>query len=114
MPKRVLIHGHNRAGRLLFDRSALGQRLRSAWLKCRSSSFNTGRTDNLYVDSQSGDPPLLLHYWDITDATDATSSIGKSKKSNPRKFTIWLFRSDTVVIITEWNVLCAFDLPCVH
>jgi GDPmannose 4,6-dehydratase len=38
-------------------------------LKCRSSSFNTDRIDHLYVDSHTGDLPLLLHYCDITDTT---------------------------------------------
>lgn len=35
-------------------------------LKCRSSSFKTDRSDHLCFDPHTGDPPLLLHYCDVT------------------------------------------------
>jgi GDPmannose 4,6-dehydratase len=63
-------------------------------LKCRSSSFKTDRSDHLYLAPHTGDPPLLLHYCDVT------SIIGKCKKSSPRRSIIWLLRADAVVIIT--------------
>ena len=44
-------------------------------LKCRSSSFNTDRIDHFYVDPHTGDPPLLLYYCDITDATSIIRKI---------------------------------------
>jgi GDPmannose 4,6-dehydratase len=39
-------------------------------VKRRSSSFNTDRIDHLYVDPHTGNSPLLLHYGDVTDATN--------------------------------------------
>jgi GDPmannose 4,6-dehydratase len=39
-------------------------------LKRRSSSFNTGRVDHLYVDPHEGKPSFFLHYGDMTDATN--------------------------------------------
>ena len=39
-------------------------------LKRRSSSFNTGRIDHLYEDPQEPDRRLVLHYGDLTDATN--------------------------------------------
>jgi len=45
----------------------------------RSSSFNTGRIDHLYVDRHSKDPMLLLHYGDLSDSTNLIQTIRKSK-----------------------------------
>src|SRR5687768_7799335 len=39
-------------------------------LKRRSSSFNTGRIEHLYQDPHDPDPRLILHYGDVTDATN--------------------------------------------
>jgi len=39
-------------------------------VKRRSSSFNTARVDHLYVDPHVGDPRFLMHYGDMTDATN--------------------------------------------
>jgi GDPmannose 4,6-dehydratase len=39
-------------------------------VKRRSSSFNTGRIDDLYVDPRMGETCLFLHYGDVTDATN--------------------------------------------
>ena len=39
-------------------------------LKRRSSSFNTGRIDHLYQDPHEGNPRLILHFGDMTDATN--------------------------------------------
>ncbi len=39
-------------------------------LKRRSSSFNTGRIDHLYQDPHERDRRLILHYGDLTDATN--------------------------------------------
>ena len=39
-------------------------------LKRRSSSFNTGRIDHLYQDPHETDRRLVLHYGDLTDATN--------------------------------------------
>lgn len=39
-------------------------------LKRRSSSFNTGRIEHLYQDPHSPDQRFVLHYGDMTDATN--------------------------------------------
>ncbi|MBV8664221.1 MAG: GDP-mannose 4,6-dehydratase, partial [Hyphomicrobiales bacterium] len=39
-------------------------------VKRRSSSFNTGRVEHLYEDPHVEDPRFILHYGDLTDATN--------------------------------------------
>jgi GDPmannose 4,6-dehydratase len=39
-------------------------------VKRRSSSFNTARVDHLYQDPHQSDVPFLMHYGDMTDATN--------------------------------------------
>ena len=39
-------------------------------LKRRSSSFNTGRIDDLHLDPQDEDKRFKLHFGDITDSTN--------------------------------------------
>ena len=39
-------------------------------VKRRSSSFNTGRIEHLYQDPHESEPRLILHYGDLTDATN--------------------------------------------
>ena len=39
-------------------------------IKRRSSSFNTARVDDLYVDPHEGETRFFLHYGDMTDATN--------------------------------------------
>ncbi len=39
-------------------------------VKRRSSSFNTGRIEDIYQDPHEPDPRLHLHYGDLTDATN--------------------------------------------
>src|SRR5262245_66165869 len=39
-------------------------------IKRRSSSFNTARVDELYVDPHEADTNFLMHYGDLTDATN--------------------------------------------
>src|SRR6478752_10155546 len=39
-------------------------------LKRRSSSFNTGRVDHLYQDPHENSPQFVMHYGDMTDATN--------------------------------------------
>jgi GDPmannose 4,6-dehydratase len=38
-------------------------------IKRRSSSFNTGRIEDIYQDPHAADPRLILHYGDMTDST---------------------------------------------
>src|SRR3954466_14376636 len=39
-------------------------------IKRRSSSFNTGRVDHLYEDPHEHGPRFMMHYGDMTDATN--------------------------------------------
>lgn len=39
-------------------------------IKRRSSSFNTGRIEDIYEDPHINDPHLILHYGDMTDSTN--------------------------------------------
>ncbi|MET4445554.1 GDP-mannose 4,6-dehydratase [Bradyrhizobium sp. GM2.2] len=39
-------------------------------IKRRSSSFNTARVDHRYQDPHVGEVPFLMHYGDMTDATN--------------------------------------------
>ncbi|MGV8833386.1 MAG: GDP-mannose 4,6-dehydratase [Devosia sp.] len=39
-------------------------------IKRRSSSFNTGRIEDIYQDPHDPDPRLILHHGDMTDATN--------------------------------------------
>src|SRR5271168_4194403 len=39
-------------------------------VKRRSSSFNTGRIDHLYQDPHEANPRFILHFGDMTDATN--------------------------------------------
>jgi GDPmannose 4,6-dehydratase len=39
-------------------------------IKRRSSSFNTGRVDELFVDPHEADTRFFMHYGDVTDATN--------------------------------------------
>ncbi len=39
-------------------------------IKRRSSSFNSGRIEDIYQDPHEGDPRFILHYGDLTDATN--------------------------------------------
>jgi len=45
----------------------------------RSSSFNTGRIEHLYVDPHQPDARLFLHYGDLSDATNLRRLVEKVK-----------------------------------
>src|ERR1700759_4312033 len=48
-------------------------------IKRRSSSFNTGRVDHLYVDPHEAAPPVHMHYGDLTDATNLIRIVQETK-----------------------------------
>ncbi len=48
-------------------------------IKRRSSSFNTERIENIYQDPHEGDPRLILHYGDLTDATNLIRVLQESR-----------------------------------
>jgi GDPmannose 4,6-dehydratase len=50
-------------------------------VKRRSSSFNTGRVDHLYVDSHEGGVRFFLHHGDLTDATNVIRLVQETQPS---------------------------------
>jgi GDPmannose 4,6-dehydratase len=48
-------------------------------LKRRSSSFNTGRVDHLYTDPHESNVRFVMHYGDMTDATNLIRIIQQSQ-----------------------------------
>ena len=48
-------------------------------VKRRSSSFNTGRIDHLYLDPHEGDTRFFLHYGDLTDATNLVRLVQETR-----------------------------------
>lgn len=48
-------------------------------IKRRSSSFNTGRIDNIYQDLHESDPKFILHYGDMVDSTNLVKIIQESQ-----------------------------------
>ena len=46
-------------------------------IKRRSSSFNTGRLESIYVDPHENKPSFILHYGDLTDASNLIRIIQK-------------------------------------
>ena len=46
-------------------------------IKRRSSSFNTGRLDNIYNDPHDNDKSFFLHYGDLTDSSNLIRIIQK-------------------------------------
>ena len=50
-------------------------------IKRRSSSFNTGRLESIYVDPHEKEPNFLLHYGDLTDSSNLIRIIQKTQPS---------------------------------
>ncbi|MER8675277.1 GDP-mannose 4,6-dehydratase [Mesorhizobium sp. M0037] len=48
-------------------------------IKRRSSSFNTGRIEDVYQDPHESDPRLVLHYGDLTDSTNLIRVVQESQ-----------------------------------
>ncbi len=48
-------------------------------IKRRSSSFNTERVDDLYIDPHENDTRFFMHYGDLTDATNLIRLIQETK-----------------------------------
>ena len=68
--KTALITGVTGQDGAYLARFLLARGYRVHGIKRRSSSFNTGRIDDLYEDPHEPDPRLILHYGDLTDATN--------------------------------------------
>jgi len=48
-------------------------------IKRRSSSFNTGRLESIYVDPHENNPNFFLHYGDLTDSSNLIRIIQKTQ-----------------------------------
>ena len=70
MTKTALITGVTGQDGAYLTRLLLEKGYRVHGIKRRSSSFNTGRIDDIYEDPHVPAPQLSLHYGDLTDATN--------------------------------------------
>lgn len=70
MSKVALITGITGQDGAYLAQLLLSKGYRVHGVKRRSSSFNTGRIEDLYEDPHVEDPRLILHYGDLTDATN--------------------------------------------
>jgi GDPmannose 4,6-dehydratase len=70
MSKVALITGITGQDGAYLARLLLDKGYRVHGVKRRSSSFNTGRIEEIYQDPHEPDPRLTLHYGDLTDATN--------------------------------------------
>ncbi|MBB5520091.1 GDP-mannose 4,6-dehydratase [Amphiplicatus metriothermophilus] len=69
-PKTALITGVTGQDGAYLARFLLDKGYVVHGVKRRSSSFNTERVDDLYVDPHEGETRFFLHYGDMTDATN--------------------------------------------
>ena len=70
MSKKALITGVTGQDGAYLARLLLEKGYEVHGVKRRSSSFNTGRIEDIYEDPHVDDPRLILHYGDMTDATN--------------------------------------------
>lgn len=77
MGKTALITGVTGQDGAYLAKYLLGKGYQVHGLKRRSSSFNTGRIEELYQDPHEGNPQLILHYGDLTDSANLVSTIQK-------------------------------------
>ena len=68
--KTALITGITGQDGAYLARLLIGKGYRVHGVKRRSSLFNTQRIDDLYQDIHIADPQLVLHFGDMTDATN--------------------------------------------
>src|SRR5512139_4253845 len=70
MTKKALITGITGQDGAYLAEFLLGRGYEVHGIKRRSSSFNTDRIDHLYTDPHSANHRMILHYGDMTDATN--------------------------------------------
>lgn len=70
MQKTALITGVTGQDGAYLSRFLLDKGYRVHGVKRRSSSFNTGRIEGIYQDPHEEDARFILHYGDLTDATN--------------------------------------------
>ena len=77
--KRALITGVTGQDGAYLARLLLDKGYEVHGLKRRSSSFNTGRIEDIYQDPHDPDPRLILHHGDMTDATNLIRIVQESQ-----------------------------------
>ena len=75
--KKALITGVTGQDGAYLSRFLLEKNYEVHGIKRRSSSFNTGRLENIYVDPHENKPSFILHYGDLTDASNLIRIIQK-------------------------------------
>ena len=70
MTKKALITGVTGQDGAYLARLLLDKGYQVHGIKRRSSSFNTGRIEDIYQDPHEEDPRFILHYGDMTDSTN--------------------------------------------
>ena len=78
-PKTALITGITGQDGAYLARLLLDKGYVVHGIKRRSSSFNTGRLEDIYQDPHAPDPRLVLHYGDMTDSTNLIRIIQESR-----------------------------------
>src|SRR5215208_4828247 len=79
LPKTALITGITGQDGAYLARLLLEKGYTVHGLKRRSSSFNTERIDDIYVDPHEPDARFFLHYADLTDATNLIRIIQETR-----------------------------------
>lgn len=79
MTKTALISGITGQDGAYLAKLLLGKGYIVHGIKRRSSSFNTQRIDDLYVDPHVPDAQLFLHYGDLTDSTNILRIVQETK-----------------------------------
>lgn len=77
--KTALITGVTGQDGAFLARLLLGKGYTVHGVKRRSSSFNTERIDDLYVDPHESDARFFLHYGDMTDSTNLIRLVQETK-----------------------------------
>ena len=101
--KTALVTGITGQDGSLLARLLLAKGYEVHGLKRRSSSFNTGRIDDLHRAPQDDDKSLQLHFCDITDSTNILRLIDKVRPDEPGYFRA----SDEAPLKVRW--LTGFD-----
>ena len=79
MSKTALITGITGQDGAYLARLLLEKGYKVHGIKRRSSSFNTGRIEDIYQDPHEPDPRLVLHYGDMTDSTNLIRIVQESQ-----------------------------------
>ncbi|MDA9655125.1 GDP-mannose 4,6-dehydratase [Pelagibacteraceae bacterium] len=77
MKKKALITGVTGQDGAYLSNLLLKNNYEVHGIKRRSSSFNTGRLENIYIDPHDNEPSFFLHYGDLTDSSNLIRIIQK-------------------------------------